>query len=234
MRADDHVRSFDIVRKNTVPDSFRLQRLKVDFGVEQSHADEHFHGEIKIPEQWQIGVIVGNSGTGKTTIARELFRDDIITDFEWNDRAVIDNFPAGCDTVEIQKVFYAVGFGSVPCWCKPYHVLSNGEKMRVTLARAILEKDFIVFDEFSSVVDRTVAQTLCLSLNKCLRKYPQKKIILISCHRDILQWLDSDWIFSTDDMSNDFFASTPHGQKSNLKSAAVGLTAGDVIGAITI
>lgn len=52
MRTDDHVKTFDITRQNHVPDSFRLQRLKVDFGVTPTHADEHFHGEIKLPEQW--------------------------------------------------------------------------------------------------------------------------------------------------------------------------------------
>jgi len=234
MRADDTLRQFDIVRHNNVPDSFRIQRLKCDFGVEPSHADEHFTGHVEIPEQWQIGVIYGNSGTGKTTIAKELFGADIITDFAWVDRAVIDNFPSSADVLEIQKVFYAVGFGSVPCWLKPYHVLSNGEKMRVTLARAIIERDFFVFDEFTSVVDRNVAMTLCLSLNKCLKRYPNKRVILVSCHKDILDWLDADWVFNTDSMSNDFFTSTPHGQNSTLKSAAVGSTAGDVIDVITI
>ena len=189
-----------------------MAKLKSDFGVEPSHANEHFTGKIELPDKWQIGVIYGNSGTGKTTIAKEIFGQDIITSFEWNANAVIDNFPAGMDVNEIEKLFYAVGFGSVPCWCKPYHVLSNGEKMRVTLARAIAEKDFFVFDEFTSVVDRTVAMTLCLSLNKCLKKYHDKKVILVSCHKDILQWLDSDWAFCTDTMQNDFFACTPHAQ----------------------
>lgn len=127
---------------------------------------------------------------------------------------MIDNFPSEMDVNEIEKVFYAVGFGSVPCWLKPYRVLSNGEKMRVTLARAICEKDFFVFDEFTSVVDRTVAMTLCLSLNKCLKRYPSKKVVLITCHKDVLQWLDSDWAFSTDEMKNDFFTYTPHAQNS--------------------
>ena len=127
---------------------------------------------------------------------------------------MIDDFPEDMTVDEIEKLFYAVGFGSVPCWLKPFSVLSNGEKMRVMLARALAEKDFFVFDEFTSVVDRTVAMTLCLSLNKCLKRYPNKKVILISCHKDILDWLDSDWVFSTDTMQNDFFAYTPHAQNS--------------------
>lgn len=95
-----------------------------------------------------------------------------MVDFTWSGNAVIDDFPEDMTTEEIEKLFYAVGFGSVPCWLKPFKVLSNGEKMRVMLARALAEKDFFVFDEFTSVVDRTVAMTLCLSLNKCLKKYP--------------------------------------------------------------
>lgn len=208
------MQDFNIVKRNTVATSFRLEKLRSDFGVQISHADEHFAGKIEMPESWQIGVIYGNSGTGKTTIAKELFGEDIITVFNWDDNAVIDNFPKSMDVGDIQKLFYAVGFGSVPCWCKPFHVLSNGEKMRVNLARAIAERDFFVFDEFTSVVDRTVAKTLCLSLNKCLKRYPDKRVILISCHKDILEWLDSDWAFNTDTMQNDFFAYTPHAQNS--------------------
>ena len=94
--------------------------------------------------------------------------------------------------------------------------------MRVTLARAILERDFFVFDEFTSVIDRTVAKTLCMSLNKALKRYPSKRVILISCHHDILAWLDSDWVYNTDTMSNDFFGHTHNGQSSALKSAVVG------------
>lgn len=216
------MRDFDIVKKNCAPDSFRTKKLTSDFGVQLSHADEHFKGSIDIPEKWQIGVIYGNSGTGKTTIVKELFGKDIVAEFDWDNRSVVDNFPEGVPISEIERAFYAVGFGSVPCWLKPYSVLSNGEKMRVNLARGIIERDFFVFDEFTSVVDRTVAMTLCLSLNKCLKKYPDKKVILVSCHKDILQWLDTDWAFCTDNMANNPFVSTPHGQNSNLKSADVG------------
>jgi hypothetical protein len=42
---------------------------------------------------------------------------------------------------EITDVFNKVGFSSPPSWLKPYHVLSNGEKMRVDLAERILASD---------------------------------------------------------------------------------------------
>ena len=32
-------------------------------------------GGVELPAGWQVGLIVGGSGTGKTTIAKELFKD---------------------------------------------------------------------------------------------------------------------------------------------------------------
>jgi len=51
----------------------------------------------------------------------------------------------------------AVGLNSVPSWCRPYHVLSNGEQFRARMA-AMLNSD-TSFDEFTSVVDRTIAKS---------------------------------------------------------------------------
>ena len=84
----------------------------------------------------------GGSGTGKTTIAHELFGNQIISGFEYKAKSVVDDMPKSCTMEEIEKMFYSVGFGSVPSWMKPYSVLSNGEKMRVDLARALLEKEW--------------------------------------------------------------------------------------------
>ena len=146
----------------------------------------------------------GGSGTGKTTIAKELFGDQMISGFEYNAKSVVDDMPKNCDMAEIEKMFYSVGFGSVPSWMKPYSVLSNGEKMRVDLARALLEKDFVVFDEFTSVVDRQVAQTASLAISKAIRR-SQKRFIAVSCHSDIIEWLEPDWVFDTNEMTG-FFA----------------------------
>lgn len=204
---------FDIVKTNNPKQTFRVSKIEADFDVKPEHSNEHFCGEIKIPENWNIGVIVGGSGTGKSTIAKELFPDNYVEKFEYNASSVIDDMPK-TSVDEISKMFYAVGFGSVPSWLKPYSVLSNGEKMRVDLARALLERDFVVFDEFTSVVDRQVAQTACIAIQKAVRK-SGKQFIAVSCHYDILKWLQPDWVFDTNTMQN-FFQSA-HVPKKNLK-----------------
>lgn len=162
--------NFNIVKKSAIENTFRVSKIMSDFDVKIEHSIEKFVGEIKFPNKWNIGIIVGPSGTGKTTIAKELFNQELITNFKYTNKSVIDDMPKEKSTEEIEKMFYSVGFGSVPSWLKPYNVLSNGEKMRVDLARALLEKDFVVFDEFTSVVDRQVAQTACIAINKAIKK----------------------------------------------------------------
>lgn len=213
---------FDIVKKANIDKTFRVSQIMGDFDVQINHANEHFVGDIELPDEWNIGVIVGGSGTGKTTIARALFGNSIIEGFEYKHKSVVDDMPSKPMT-EIEKMFYAVGFGSVPSWLKPYSVLSNGEKMRVDLARALLEKDYIVFDEFTSVVDRQVAKTACIAINKAV-KQQNKKFIAISCHYDILEWLQPDWVFDTQNMKS-FFQSA-HDPKKNSPFGNVGVNNG--------
>ncbi len=203
-----------------------------DFDVKLEHSDEHFEGSIEYPENWQIGVIVGNSGTGKTTIAKELFKDELIQGFEYKEKSVIDDMPKNVSINDIEKMFYSVGFGSVPSWLKPYNVLSNGEKMRVDLARALLEKDFIVFDEFTSVVDRNVAKVSSLAINKAIRQHKDKKFIAVTCHEDIIEWLQPDWVFNTNTMTESF--QSAHIQKNTSPLENVGGMNGRNLGSIII
>lgn len=223
--------TFDIVKRNNVQKTFRVTKIMNDFDVKLEHSNERFEGKIELPKKWNIGLIVGGSGTGKTTIAKELYKDELITYYQYDDRSVLDNMPNDVTTTEIEKMFYAVGFGSVPSWLKPYSVLSNGEKMRVDLARALLEKEFVVFDEFTSVVDRQVAKCACIAVNKAMKK-TGKQFIAVSCHRDVIEWLQPDWVFDTDIMKQSF--QSAHGQNRNSTSGAVGEKSGESLGVIII
>lgn len=193
---------FDIIKEINPNKTFRVSSVCGAFDLDIEHFKEHFKGNIDIEgREWNIGLIVGGSGTGKSTIAKELFGEEYFDNFQYKSKSVIDDMPKEKSIKEIEKAFTSVGFSSPPSWLKPYHVLSNGEKMRVDLARNILSnKELIIFDEFTSVVNREVAKTASLAINKYINKN-NKKFIAISCHEDIIEWLQPDWIYNTDEKS---------------------------------
>lgn len=191
------MQDFDIVKQTDKIKSFRVEKLVGMFDIKQEHLTQRFTGKLQLPIEWSIGAIVGRSGTGKTTIARELF-DIFKTDYSQN--SIVDEMPENKTVEEIAKTFTNVGFSSPPSWLKTYDVLSNGEKMRVDLAKALLSnQEIICFDEFTSVVDRDVAKIVSMVVSKSIRR-EKKRFVAVSCHYDILEWLEPDWVFSTDEM----------------------------------
>jgi len=146
--------------------------------------------------EWNIGLIVGPSGCGKSTIINEIFKNNIAGEFNWpEDKSVLDAFPPDMGIKDITTLLSSVGFSSPPAWIRPYHVLSMGEKFRVTMARVLAENtDLAVVDEFTSVVDRTVAQIGSHAIAKTVRKRKQK-FIAVTCHYDVMDWLQPDWIY---------------------------------------
>ena len=193
--------NFNIIKEVKPKKSFRVSSVIGKFDLQTEHIKEQFEGEIDLDDNWQIGIIVGSSGSGKTTIAKELFPDSYITDFKYNAETILDDMPEDKSVDEITRAFNSVGFSSPPSWLKPYSVLSNGQKMRVDLANGLLQdKELMVFDEFTSVVDRNVAQIGSYAVQKAIRK-TKRKFIAVSCHYDIVDWLLPDWIFNTDSMT---------------------------------
>lgn len=232
--------SFDIVKEVQPEKTFRAASIISNFDLDVDHIREHFAGNIDIENtSWNVGLIVGGSGTGKSTIARECFPDAYESSaYTYSAPAVVDDMPKGKSIKEIEMAFTSVGFASPPSWLKPYSVLSNGEKMRVDLARNILDdKDVIVFDEFTSVVNREVAKTSSYAISKAVRKQG-KKFIAVACHRDIIEWLEPDWIYDTDEKRFFTLRESTTARESNLKYT--GLTTqlksryGKSFGSITI
>lgn len=224
--------SFDFEKRSKIDETFRVSKIRSMFDLQNKESIEHFEGKIELPNEWQIGAIVGASGTGKTSIARKIYGDKVDEKFEYTHSSVIDDMPENVSIDEITKTFYAVGFGSVPSWLKPYSVLSNGEKMRVDLANRLLRSDTAIIDEFTSVVDRNVAKTMCIATKKALSKNKSKRLVVISCHYDILDWLQPDWVFDASEQKSFFW--TSHDLNSNLKFGEWQNNVGGVLCAITI
>jgi ABC-type lipoprotein export system ATPase subunit/GNAT superfamily N-acetyltransferase len=146
-----------------------------------------------LPETWNIGLIVGNSGTGKSTLLEELSSNSYSQNVWDKNKSIADHFE---NHEIVSELFYAVGLSSVPTWLKPHHVLSTGEKYRADLAMSLgSQKAFI--DEFTSTVDRTVAKASSISVANYI-KQKSKQVVFATCHRDIIPYLKPDWIIDTD------------------------------------
>jgi ABC-type lipoprotein export system ATPase subunit/predicted acetyltransferase len=144
---------------------------------------------------WNIGVIYGGSGTGKTTLLKQFGTLKCI-DFD-SEKALISNFD-WLEPQEATSLLSSIGLSSVPTWLRPFHTLSNGEQYRAELAYKIgkaQENEVVLIDEYTSVVDRDVAKSMSFALQKYIRRY-NKKIVLASCHFDIMEWLLPDWTYS--------------------------------------
>ena len=215
--------STDVVVECPVFDSFRVQQVAGMFDVPlKEKATERFAVDLPDPEEtWQVGLIVGPSGSGKSTVARNFFADQLYRQADWPvDRAVVDCF-SDLPVRRVIELFTAVGFGSSPAWVKPYHVLSCGERFRCDLARALSIADFgrqdaesrdptvqgssngnsttehpvVVFDEYTSVVDRQVAKACSSAIAKGIRRGNIPcRFIAVTCHYDVAEWLEADWV----------------------------------------
>jgi GNAT superfamily N-acetyltransferase len=52
----------------------------------------------------------------------------------------------------------------------------------------------VVCDEFTSVVNRTVAQVGSAAVARAVR-HRQQKFVAVTCHEDVLDWLQPDWVY---------------------------------------
>jgi energy-coupling factor transporter ATP-binding protein EcfA2 len=181
--------------------SARVLQLEGLFDVPPSQQSESTW-DIDLPLEgfdWQIGLIVGPSGSGKSTLARTAFPDvpfiTANTGYEWpQDRAVVDGFPAELSIKDVTAALSSVGFSSPPAWLRPFRCLSTGEQFRATVARALCDTaSLVVIDEFTSVVDRTVAQIGSAAVAKAVRRIQGKQVVCVTCHYDVEPWLAPDW-----------------------------------------
>ena len=178
--------------------SYRAARVKSLFNVE-SGANFQLEADLDLDSApWQIGVIVGPSGSGKTSMGRALWGQGAVYSPAWPEgQPIIDAITPDGGFDEVTAALSSVGLGSVPTWLRPYGVLSNGEQFRANLARLIAEAPGqAVLDEFSSVVDRQVARIGAGAFAKAWRR-TSGQAVLLSCHYDILDWVQPDWVFDT-------------------------------------
>jgi ABC-type ATPase involved in cell division len=218
--------------------TYRAARVKSLFNPERGN---EFTLEADIPVEgldWSIGLIVGPSGTGKTSMGRAFFGEDKIVDLYagWpSDEPIVDAIAPGGDFDSVTGALANVGLGDVPAWLRPFHALSNGQQFRAGLARAVSSgAGDIVIDEFTSVVDRQIAKIGAMAFSKGWRRSRSGRAVLLSCHYDIVEWLQPDWVFDTGTGEFKKKTKSGQGQKSSWKFGRSAEVTGECLSRIII
>jgi ABC-type lipoprotein export system ATPase subunit/GNAT superfamily N-acetyltransferase len=167
-----------------------LDEIKIKYDIK-----DYTESQVVVPTLPTDGIvlIVGTSGSGKTTILTTVDNPQPIR--VDNTKTVIENF----STAERgEELLLACGLRTIPAWFRPPGTLSNGEYHRFEIAVG-LDQGHCIIDEFTSVVDRDTAKSLALSIRKFYdRRGTTEPLYIASCHRDIIDWLDPEWVYDTD------------------------------------
>ena len=155
-----------------------------------------------LKSDYNIGLIVGASGSGKTTLAKQIFGEKCFEELLNLKTSVIDQFPEEYSYDECAAMLAGVGLTAVMCWIRPAYTLSNGQRARAEVALQLARPNdgVVAIDEWTSVVDRTVAKVMSHCVQKHAKK-TKKQIVICSCHYDVTEWLSPDWIIDCNKQS---------------------------------
>ena len=167
-----------------------LETIKTKYDIK-----DYKETKVEIPQLPTDGIvlIVGTSGSGKSTILRSLgeLKQPCVDDEAY----VIDNFSS---PERGEELLLSCGLRTIPAWFRTPATLSNGERHRFEMA-VCLDQGINTIDEFTSVVDRDTAKSLAYSVRKYYdQQNTQTPLYIASCHRDITEWLDPDYVYDTD------------------------------------
>lgn len=187
------MQTYSVRLESEVFNTFRCQLAANSLDIDTKKKSIHelvVHTDIK---NYNIGLIIGASGSGKTTLAKKIYGDDCFNYSLNEDLPIIEQLPRDLSYEQCASILSGIGLTSVPCWIKPIKTLSNGQRARCVSAFLMTSSEIVCIDEWTSVVDRTVAK----AMSHCVQKFARnnnKKITLVSCHYDVTEWLNPDWI----------------------------------------
>mmetsp|Transcript_67218 Transcript_67218/g.161058 ORF Transcript_67218/g.161058 Transcript_67218/m.161058 type:complete len:1001 (-) Transcript_67218:35-3037(-) len=183
-------------RDGSLNDALRQAASLMDFPFDglSLHHVHSLQVQEDLGTNFSLGVVVGRSGSGKSSIACKCFGPPPLP--QWcESQPVVAHFP----TLDAASEFCAAANLSMALAMKPHKELSNGEQSRATMARILAESqpgESVVLEEFASLVDKGTAKRMAAGLSAVLRKR-RLQVVVVTPDRDLVGegLLEPDWLF---------------------------------------
>ncbi len=183
--------------------SARTTRVAMQYGLPVSGSPERTLDEMTVPiARGRIVLVVGPSGSGKSTALRQIVSG--CRGGECVDRVgfrrgvtVLDAICPHRPLSEALELMNACGLGEARLWMRAYDELSDGQRFRARLARAI-GRHFarrspapLVCDEFGTGLHKRLRNAIAFNLRKLVTRH-DLSLVLACCDDDIAGDLQPD------------------------------------------
>ena len=109
-------------------DTFRCTKAAQSLDINVAEKLKHeMQIEADLESPFSIGMIVGNSGSGKTSLATQIYGHEVFKERLDLLQPVIEQSPSSMSYEDCSDILNGIGLTSVPCWIRPAATLSNGQ-----------------------------------------------------------------------------------------------------------
>jgi ABC-type lipoprotein export system ATPase subunit len=181
----------------------RKRAICWDFGIPPREPPATLADDVRLSiRPGTITALVGPSGSGKSSVLRAVAEQ--LGEVQWAGRGSLGRRRAVVDLVAPRRplataleILTACGLGEPRLWVRSAADLSDGERFRASLARAIgrsVGRPFrppIVCDEFTAILHRRLARAIAYNLRKLVSR-AGLTLVVATTHEDILEDLQPE------------------------------------------